>query len=157
VSLEIRAATSGDAEMLFAIQRTTSLAAFADVFPPDRYPFPDEAVRMRWREFLARPAGRALIAERGPRAVGIVAFTPGRLDALYVLPEDWSNGVGSRLHRDAVEGLRELGPEARLWVLEQNVRARRFYERRGWVLDGTERVVPFPPHPLDVGYTLSLR
>jgi hypothetical protein len=42
-------------------------------------------------------------------------------------------------------------------VLEQNARARRFYERRGWVLDGTERVVPFPPHPLDVGYTLSLR
>jgi hypothetical protein len=36
------------------------------------------------------------------------------------------------------------------------VRARRFYERRGWHADGSERGVPFPPHPLDVGYTKEL-
>jgi hypothetical protein len=41
-------------------------------------------------------------------------------------------------------------------VLEDNARARRFYERRGWRPDGTDRIVPFPPHPLDVGYTKEL-
>jgi GNAT superfamily N-acetyltransferase len=86
----------------------------------------------------------------------MVAFSPGQLNALYVLPDEWGSGVGSRLHDAAVAKLGELGPEARLWVLEANTRARAFYERRGWRLDGRERVVPFPPHPLDVGYTLSL-
>jgi len=40
-------------------------------------------------------------------------------------------------------------------VLEENARARRFYERRGWQENGRTRVVPFPPNPLDVGYTLD--
>jgi GNAT superfamily N-acetyltransferase len=88
--------------------------------------------------------------------VGIAAFSPGWLNALYVLPDEWGTGIGSGLHDEAVEALRRLGPEARLWVLEQNARARRFYEQRGWRLDGRERVVPFAPNPLDVGYTLPL-
>jgi hypothetical protein len=41
-------------------------------------------------------------------------------------------------------------------VLEQNARARRFYERRGWRLNGDARVAPFPPYPIDVGYTIEL-
>jgi GNAT superfamily N-acetyltransferase len=156
VSLRIRQATRADTETFVAIQRTTSLAAFSAIFPPDRYPFPDAAVRERWRSFLAEPEGGALVAESDRGAVGMAAFSPGWLRALYVLPDEWGAGIGSGLHDEAVEALRGLGAEARLWVLEQNVRARRFYERRGWRADGSERVVPFPPHPLDVGYTLAL-
>ena len=157
MTAELREAGPRDAETLFAIQRAGSLGAFAHIFPPDRYPFPDDDVRERWRTFLAKAEGTALLAfgEGGP--VGLVAFSPGRLNALYVVPERWSTGVGSRLHDEAVARLRPLGPEARLWVLEANTRARAFYERRGWRLDGRERVVPFPPNPLDVGYTLDLR
>jgi hypothetical protein len=40
-------------------------------------------------------------------------------------------------------------------VLEDNARARRFYERHGWQENGETRVVPFPPNPLDVGYLLD--
>jgi GNAT superfamily N-acetyltransferase len=157
VSVRLRPATPDDVETFVAIQRTTSLAAFAAIFPPDRYPFPDAAVRERWRSFLADDAEKALVAEgeRGP--VGMVAFSRGQLNALYVLPGEWDSGVGSSLHDAAVAKLGELGPEAWLWVLEANVRARSFYERRGWGLDGRERLVPFPPHPLDVGYSLRLR
>ena len=45
---------------------------------------------------------------------------------------------------------------AHLWVLEANARARRFYERRGWGENGTTRVVPYPPNPIDVGYSIEL-
>jgi len=157
VSVEIRTAGADDVEKLLAIQRVTSLAAFAEIFPPDRYPFPDDAVRARWSDAVADPGRRVLLAERAGRAAGMVAFRPGNLDALYVVPDEWRRGLGSRLHDEAVAALRATSGEVHLWVLEQNEVARRFYEHRGWRLDGRERLVPFPPHPLDVGYTLPLR
>jgi hypothetical protein len=45
--------------------------------------------------------------------------------------------------------------QLRLWVLEDNSRARRFYERRGWRENGESRIVEFPPNPLDIGYSLD--
>lgn len=89
--------------------------------------------------------------------MGLAAVRPGWLDGLYVLPDRWGSGTAQSLHGEAVERLCDLGcRSARLWVLERNDRARRFYERRGWRADGRTRVVPFPPRPLDVGYTLEL-
>jgi len=43
-----------------------------------------------------------------------------------------------------------------LEVIEANERARRFYERHGWRENGETRVVPYPPNPIDVGYTIEL-
>jgi RimJ/RimL family protein N-acetyltransferase len=42
----------------------------------------------------------------------------------------------------------------KLWCLEENHRARRFYEKRGWELNGETRIVEYPPYPLDLGYSL---
>ncbi|MDQ6926250.1 MAG: nucleotidyltransferase domain-containing protein [Candidatus Eremiobacteraeota bacterium] len=43
--------------------------------------------------------------------------------------------------RRAISGLRGAGSaEATLWVLDTNVRARRFYESAGWAPDGTTKV-----------------
>jgi len=155
LSLRVRPARPDDAERLFEIQRDASLAALAEIFPPDRYPFPDDEVRARWRRFVAER--NVLVAEDVSQILGMIAFSPGSLDALYVAPGEWGRGVGSRLHDEAVAALRELAEEARVWVLVENHGARRFYERRGWRLDGRERVVvEYPPHPIDVGYTLFL-
>jgi GNAT superfamily N-acetyltransferase len=97
------------------------------------------------------------VAESAGEPVGVAAARSGGLDGLYVVPEHWGTGVADRLHDAALDHCRSLGDgECRLWVLEENGRARRFYERRGWRLDGTTRVVPFPPNPLDVGYTIRL-
>ena len=156
MTVALRDATPGDAEALFRIQRASSLAALGHIFTPDLYPFPDDLVRARWREAVTE-TGRVVVAERDGRAVGTIAFSAGNLDALYVVPEEWGRGVGSALHDRAVEALRAQSGEARLWVLEANALARGFYERRGWRPDGREQIVPFPPHPLDVGYTLRLR
>ena len=73
------------------------------------------------------------------------------------LPISWGTGLAERLLDAALQDIVAAGGTvARLWVLEDNERARRFYERSDWRADGTERVVPFPPHPLDVGYTKEL-
>ena len=59
------------------------------------------------------------------------------LYALYVTPAWWSTGAGRDLMCRVLEETRAGGyPRIILWVLEQNARARQFYERSGFRLDG---------------------
>jgi RimJ/RimL family protein N-acetyltransferase len=155
--IEIRPADQSDAETLAEIQRAASLAALAHIFPPDRYPFPLEEVRGRWREAVADPGIRVVVAEEGGRALGLAGVRRDWLDGLYVVPEAWGSGLGRDLHDHALSLVADLGSRrCHLWVLEHNERARRFYERLGWRENGDTRVVPFPPNPIDVGYTIDL-
>jgi GNAT superfamily N-acetyltransferase len=152
----LRGAQIGEETLLAELQERASVAAFSHVFPPDRYPFPREAVHERWAEALRDPAASVVVAERVDEPVGVVLVRPEWLDGLYVAPEWWGKGVAAALHDRALEIVRALGStRCHLWVLEGNLRARRFYERRGWEENGETRVVPFPPNPLDVGYTLD--
>lgn len=149
--MTLRLATAGDAGFLAQVQEAASLAGLAHVYPPDLYPFPREAIERRWRDFTAA-GGWAVCTD-----AGFVAVAQEWLEALYVLPAAWGTGQADELHGAAVAQLRRSGVEhARLWVLEGNARARRFYERHGWTADGTSRVVEFPPHPTDLGYALAL-
>ena len=153
----IRAARPDDVESLLAIQRAACVKAFAHIYPPDLYPFPDDDIRDLWRDALADPEIEAFLAEENGRAVGCVAVRDEFLRNLYVIPERWKGGVGTALHDLALERLRAHGRrEAKLWTLEENWDGRRFYENRGWSLNGETRVVPFPPKPIDVGYSKSL-
>jgi GNAT superfamily N-acetyltransferase len=155
--MNMRAATPADAEALFTIQRTAALAAYAHVFPPAEYPYPDDAVRAEWQRRLADGVTQTLIAEREGRAQGYVAYAPELLASLYVLPEAQGAGVGSALHDAALAAQPALGATVcRLWVLEQNHQARAFYEHRGWRADGRRRQATYPPYPEEVGYSIDL-
>jgi GNAT superfamily N-acetyltransferase len=153
----IRRARPDESETLLRIQREAAVTAFAHIFPPDKYPFPDDGVRAQWQEALEDTEIEIYVAELDGKPAGSVAVGYGFLRNLYVLPEQQGTGLGSTLHDYALERLRDLGwDEAKLWTLEGNHGARRFYEKRGWSLNGETREVPFPPHPLDVGYSRSL-
>lgn len=39
-----------------------------------------------------------------------------------------------------------------LWTLEGNAPARRFYERRGFVTDGAQKVFDVPGQPIEIRY-----
>lgn len=59
----------------------------------------------------------------------------GEVWTLYVLPEYWGRGYGTALLENAVEWLSGQGfGRIYLWALETNLRARRFYESRGFSL-----------------------
>ncbi len=60
--------------------------------------------------------------------------------ALYVHPESWGTGAAQALWSETVAAL-EGGAASPivLWTLEGATRARRFYERRGWVPTGHRR------------------
>jgi GNAT superfamily N-acetyltransferase len=153
----IREARPDEAEALAAIQRDASVTALVHIFPPEHYPFPMAEVRERWLEAVADPELTVLVAERDGAAVGVAGCRAEWLDGLYVLPASWGGGVGRALHDEVLDRLRAAGStRCHLWVLEHNDRARRFYERLGWRENGDTRVVPFPPNPIDVGYTIAL-
>jgi ribosomal protein S18 acetylase RimI-like enzyme len=64
----------------------------------------------------------------------------GQVFSIHVDPPAWGAGVGRELLDNAVANLRSAGFEdATLWVVDENRRARMFYEARGWNLDGTQR------------------
>lgn len=157
MEVTIRLAWADEAELLFEIQKAASLTGLGHIFPADRHPYPDEAVRANWEAVVAGPAATALVAEDDGRVVGVAAIEADWLNGFYVRPESWGTAVAPALHDAALDAIRRTGAaSARLWVLEANTRARRFYERRGWRENGTTRVVPYPPQPLDVGYSRAL-
>ncbi|HEY6836786.1 MAG TPA: GNAT family N-acetyltransferase [Gaiellaceae bacterium] len=155
--MNLRRARPDEADTLLAIQRGAAVDAFAHIYPPERYPFPDDAVREVWAEALADPEVEVYVAEVDGVPAGAVSVGNGFLSTLYVLPTHQGSGVGSALHDFALERLHAQGArEARLWTLEGNDSGRRFYERRGWSLTDETRVVPYPPNPLDVQYARPL-
>ena len=153
---EIREARAEEGPILAGVQERASVAALAHIFPPERYAYPRDAVHDRWVSAVAEPEARTLIAIIDEQPVGAACVTAGWLDGLYVVPEHWGTGLADELYGRALELACELGSSScKLWVLEDNMRARRFYERRGWRENGETRVVEFPPNPLDIGYTFD--
>lgn len=153
---EIRKARAGEGSILAAVQELASLAALGHIFPPETYQYPRSAVHAHWSAAVDDPAKQTLIALSEDEPVGAACVYEEWLESLYVVPEKWGTGLAGELHDRALEVVRELGSErCHLWVLEDNARARRFYERRGWRENGETRVVQFPPNPLHIGYSLD--
>jgi GNAT superfamily N-acetyltransferase len=154
-SLSLRPGGPDDAETLFAIHRESVLVAYTQIFPPDRYAFPEAEMRRHWVERLSDAEVSTMIAESETVTTGFAVVSPGWLESMFVLPRDWGRGVGSALHDKAVELLRAKGAGGRLWVLEQNEQARGFYERRGWRHDGERQRSNYPPYPPVLRYVLE--
>lgn len=113
-----------------------------------------ESTRARREEFwrsMIEGGGLVLVADECGAVVGFASFgadredaSVGELYAIYVLPEKWGGGAGRAIMADVLTELREAGfGTAVLWVLEDNPRARAFYEREGWALDGERREETF--------------
>ena len=66
----------------------------------------------------------------------------GEVFALYADPAHWSTGLGRALMPATLDVL-AVRPVV-LWVLEANVRARRFYERAGFAWDGSRKDAELP-------------
>jgi ribosomal protein S18 acetylase RimI-like enzyme len=142
-AVEIRTPGPADAERLARCQLDCWGEAYAVLADPVRLAalLADVDARVRrWHEILAGPA-RVRLAEDDGEAVGFATVVPGDpayLAALYVRRSHWSTGLGQRLLDEA------LGDEAaRLEVFRDNVRARRFYARNGFVPDGTQAEEPY--------------
>jgi GNAT superfamily N-acetyltransferase len=143
---EWRRAAATDASALADLERAANLVALAHVFPPDRFPFPYDAVRDRWATTLADPAVVVEVVEGdGRRLEAFLAHDGDTLRHLAVHPDAW----GAGLARAAVSRAVAAGA-TRLWCLTENVRARGLYRHLGWRETGRARECPWPPHPTEI-------
>jgi GNAT superfamily N-acetyltransferase len=145
--MTVRRARRADAEAIERIRIRGWQRAYRHIFDPDEL----DRIQPNWERFaheLERPpTGRAtFVAELDGRVVGFAVVGPsrderrlGELYAIYVDPDAWSRGAGRGLIVRAEERLAEEYEEAALWVLEENARARTFYERAGWQPDGARK------------------
>lgn len=77
----------------------------------------------------------------GPcRDVDLDAETVGEIWGIYLAPEHWRLGIGTRLcrHGEAILAARGCRSVI-LWVFAENTRARRFYEAMGYAPDGVTK------------------
>lgn len=142
--IEIRPITEDDYEAVAVVHVRTWQVAYAGIVPADHLAAMDVAANAERRRTMPAPPGaRTLVATDDGQVVGFVAFGPsyegdgGQLYAIYVLPSSWRRGAGRLLFDAAKDGLAAAGfRDMRLWVLEENHPARRFYERMGMTPDG---------------------
>lgn len=82
----------------------------------------------------------------------------GEIHAIYLLADYWDKGYGRQLMDFAVNRLKELSCcKVTLWVMEENNRARRFYERYGFVLDGSKKELNLGKPFVIVRYAFSIQ
>jgi GNAT superfamily N-acetyltransferase len=150
--LVVRTAAPDDAEGIARVHTTTWQTAYRGVVPDEVLDGLDPVRRAAfWRRALAEPADRARVrvAVDDGEVVGFASVGPARdedvrasgfaeLQAVYVHPSRWGDGTGPALLDAALAGV--AAPGVVLWVLADNPRARRFYERAGFTADGATRV-----------------
>jgi GNAT superfamily N-acetyltransferase len=99
----VRSARPDEAETLFELQRSSALAGFAHIFDPIDHPFPDEAERSRWASYVTTSTATVLVAEYEADPVGVAVVEGDELVRLFVAPQRWGMGIGSRLHEAVIE------------------------------------------------------
>ncbi|HSZ43600.1 MAG TPA: GNAT family N-acetyltransferase [Trebonia sp.] len=150
----VRSAESGDVACIALVHVTSWQDAYRGHMPQDFLDGLDVGHRTEaWRRRLPaaqRSRGDVLVVESAGQVAGFAGFGPsrdadadsgqtGELAAIYLRPGSIGQGLGRLLMMAVVSGLTDLGyADATLWVLDGNARARRFYERAGWTLDGAD-------------------
>jgi oligopeptide/dipeptide ABC transporter ATP-binding protein len=153
----IRPAVPADARAMAEVFISAWRQAYPGVVPDDVLADLDLDRTEDWLGGLIanRVQGSTDVATREGRVVGFVRYGAdteqadtehaggGHVFGLYVHPDAAGHGVGRELLRHAELRLADAGcTRASLFVFAANERARRLYDRSGYVADGTERVEP---------------
>lgn len=190
MTIEIRDAVPADAGEIATAHVAAWRVAYRGIVP-DHYLDGDEFERSRfagWKTALNEgrdadedPLGQLLVPVLNGRVVGFGVFGRERVDTgtdasgrgelygFYLHPDVWGIGIAGTLIDRCHAGLAERFDDAVLWVLRDNARARRFYERSGWTCGVGDEIVettwagpqmdgldPLPEPLAEVQYRISL-
>jgi RimJ/RimL family protein N-acetyltransferase len=119
-----------------------------------------EAIVSRPEEYYlfkadGRPAGLASLHKAYAEGS---AETEGEVYAIYFHPDYWGTSVTHTAFRFCLNRLEERGfTKIFIWVLEKNARARKFYEKYGFVLDGAAQSIDLGAPLTEVRYSKVCR
>jgi len=113
--------------------------AYKDIIPGD---YLESIPEGSWAAHIDDPGRNTLIMIEDGIIIGTSTYCRsrysemdgvGEISSIYLLPGYMGKGLGRQLLDEAVKGLESLGfKDIFLWVLEENNRARHFYEKSGF-------------------------
>jgi ribosomal protein S18 acetylase RimI-like enzyme len=146
-NVSIAVASSSDCRAIAQIHVDAWRAAYDGIVPSDYLAAlsVDQRETM-WCTAVERGTPRVLVARMDGDVVGWIAYgrcrddgsgpDVGEIWAIYAAPTLWSTGVGRALWDAARRDLQEQGYRSvTLWVIRDNARAIRFYERSGFAVE----------------------
>lgn len=157
VDVTLRAVTSRDSATLAALHTTSWQSAYRGIL---RDAYLDGPViherQATWQARLTAEAapGVGWIAQHEAMPIGFVyaylshdATWGTLIDNLHVLPAARGRGIGWRLMQQVARAMPVHDPALHLWVFEQNLVARAFYERvGGQVVEAAHKPAPDGGH-----------
>lgn len=142
--MEIRAVcTDDDRSALSRIYEESWKSAYRGIIPQS---YLDSIAPGLWIPNFDRVGLYSLVLIENGSFIGSASYCPSRFDkykgfgeivSIYLLPEYMGRGFGKPLLDAAMAALAGMGfQDLFLWVLEENFRARRFYEKAGFSPSG---------------------
>lgn len=114
--------------------------AYKGIIPQE---YLDNISSTNWVGSISRPGRYSLVVLENGKYIGTSSFGKSRITdlpeygeiiSIYLLPEYMGKGYGEKLLNAALDELNKRGyKKIYLWVLEENSRARAFYEKMGFV------------------------
>ena len=164
----IREATRDDARGIATVFVRSWQSAYRDIVPDDFLASLDidkreERVVSGFDMLEGKPL--AYVAEENSRIIGIIYLSAsrdedkllaGEIQAIYLFEEYWGRGYGRKMMDHAINTLKDRGyPEIIIWTLEENHRARRFYEKNGFYFNGEKREREYGKPLVQLKYVLE--
>lgn len=156
----LRPGVLSDAEGIAKTHIQSWQAAYADIMPQEVIDARSlEQRTAQWGQWLKEKESKSIwVAEQDHEIQGFVAGgptrgiwadqCPGEIYAIYLRPQVFGQGIGTRLFKKIRTHLETEGYASQwVWVLTSNTKARRFYEKMGGVYQTTTSIdIGDPPH-----------
>lgn len=167
-NIKIRWAVYDDAEDLGTIHSQGWKAAYKNIIP-------DKVLRLitaqerkkRFEEAIIDKTQETAVLTKDNKVIGFCTLganrdedlddSYGEIWGIYLLPQYWGRGLGKALINWGIQELAQRGyDKISLWVLKDNIIARNFYEKIGFLFDGTVKDIEIGRLLREVRYVLSI-
>ncbi|MCL2512263.1 MAG: GNAT family N-acetyltransferase [Oscillospiraceae bacterium] len=151
-SVTIRLAAPADAPDMAEAHMRSWEVAYKDIIPES---YISEKVATRpalYKQIITDENKTNYVIQKGGKTAGVMSIAPDqdddagenfyRLQSLYLHPDYYRQGIGTRAVNFAFDKARSLGKTAMtVWVLEENINSIKFYEKCGFIADGKTKIL----------------